>query len=220
MNSEFFDVNAQGELIGFDGKISKVRYPSKGSRREFEKHFPEVPHAIRQQLGTGKLRLGDSIIYSVKPVAASKTIKMFETQDVKETGICNISNAKLPKNATMLVSGIYLLQGQANAAVPGSPTEDEIKSIRFTTLSLVGALANGEFSFKANKVSIVPDNTQLRYFCTDNNHNLPLGYYNLDNPRLVTDDVLIEFTLELGTTLAIPQDTYLFVGLEGTITTP
>ncbi len=219
MNAEFFDVNVQGELVGFDGKVAKVRYPSKGSRQEFEKHYPEVPSHVRSQLNAGKLRLGDTIIYSVKPVGGSKTIKMFETQDVKETGISNISNAKLPKNATLLVSGIYLLQGAA-AAAAGTPSEDEIKSIKFGTLTPVGALSNGEFSFKANKVCIVPDNTQTRMFCTDNNHNWPLGFYKLDNPRLISDDLLIEFTVELGTVLAIPANTYLYCGLYGTITTP
>ena len=59
-----------------------------------------------------------------------------------------------------------------------------------------------------------------RVFSTDNNHNWPLGYYKLHNPRMISDDVEIEFTIELGTTTNIPQDTHLYVGLAGTVTTP
>ena len=219
MGPEFLDTNIQNELFGLDGKV-KVKHPSKGSRAEMERHFMEIPADIRSQLGSGKLRLADTIIYSVKPVGTSKTIKLFETQDVKEVALSNISNGKLPKNSTLLVSGIYLLQGKVTAAVPGSPTEDEIKACVFGSIKNIGAIANGEFSFKANKVTIVPENTPTRLYVTDNNTNWPLGYYKLNNPRLIADDLQIEFTVELGSTVGIPQDTFLYVGLYGTITTP
>ena len=73
-----------------------------------EKHFRELPAHIKSALAKGELRLADTIVYSIKPVN-SKTIKLFETQDVKEVGLRNISNAKLPKNQALLVSGIVLL---------------------------------------------------------------------------------------------------------------
>ena len=83
---------------------------SKGSRAEMEKFFGELPPHIKEGLARGELRLADSTIYSIKPVN-SKTIKLFETQDDKEIGLRNVSNAKLPKNQAFLVSGIFLLAG-------------------------------------------------------------------------------------------------------------
>ena len=216
-----FLLNEHGELIGLDGRpIHNIKHPSKGSRAEFEKHYQEVPVDIKRQIKSGKLRLADTIIYSIKPVGGSKTIKMFEPQDVKEIGFRNISNAKLQKNQTLLCSGIYLLQGKAPAAVPGSPTDDEIKAADFTSLVRIPALANGEWGFKVNKVSFVPDNTPTRVFVTDNNLNVPLGFYKLDNARLITEELILELTVELGTTHNIPGDTFLYAGLVGTITTP
>ncbi|MBC7413242.1 MAG: hypothetical protein H7331_12405 [Bacteroidia bacterium] len=116
-NSEFNNV---GALLGIDGNepnnellgalralppirrqiaINKLTSPmsSRGSRAEMEKHFKELPAHIKAELAKGNLRLADALIYSIKPVT-SKTIKMFETQDDKEIGLRNISNAKLPKN--------------------------------------------------------------------------------------------------------------------------
>jgi hypothetical protein len=49
---------------------------------------------------------------------------------------------------------------------------------------------------------------------------VPVGYYKLSNPRLIQDDIQIEFTVELGTMTGILPNTQLFVGLHGTITTP
>lgn len=218
-------------LNGFLGKLSPMKRlvaasklipkpaASKGSRAEMEARLHELPVHIRKELSQHKVRLGDQVIYSLKPVGGSKTIKFFETQDDKEVGLRNISNAKLPKNQAMVVSGIWLLQGKAPAATAGSPTSDEIKATPFTSIERVPALMNGEFQLKANKIQLVPE-TSCRVFVTDSNHNIHLGYYKLDNPRVVADDVQLEFILELGTTLNIPQDTYMYVGLAGTITTP
>lgn len=208
-------MNTQGELMGTPMRGT----PSRGSRGEMEKFFPQLPDHIKHDLKTGKLRLGDQVVYSIKPIGSSTTIKMFLPQDDKSIGLRNVSNAKLPKGQAMLVSGIYLLVGVAPAALAGSPTEDEIKATVFGSVQGVGAVANGEFSLKANKTTIVPE-TSNRAFCTDGNGSVNLGYYKLDNPRLISDDVLIEFTVELGTTEDIGQDTYLYVGLDGSITTP
>ncbi len=217
------------ELLGILGSLDAVKRQkainrltkrprlSRQSRGEMEKFFRQLPKNIRHQLAKGKLRLADTTIYSIK-AASSKTIKMFETQDDKEINLRNVSNAKLPKNQALLVSGIYLLAGIPDKA-GGTPTTDEIKATDFKSIGLMPALANGEFSLKANKTQIVPE-TSNRKFVTDNNHNWPMGYYKLDNPRLITDDILIECTIELGTMEDLDADAHLYVGLHGTITTP
>lgn len=232
-NSEFNNV---GALLGLDGEmnnellgalkqlppirrqmaINKLTTPamgSKGSRAEMEKHFRELPKHIKDELAKGNLRLADALIYSIKPVS-SKTIKMFETQDDKEIGLRNISNAKLPKNQALLVSGIVVMAG-----VSENNTKDAIMSTYFNPIDSFPALALGESNLKANKKIIMPE-TSNYFFRNTYFSGRPIGYYKLANPRLIHDDILIEYTIELGTMQNIPANTQLFVGLHGTITTP
>lgn len=238
------EYNNSGELLGLDmaldGELSarlrrmgpmrrmKVisklgkRNRSRGSRAEMENFFRELPRHIKQELRQGKLRLADTTIFSVKKIS-SKTIKLFETQDDKEVGISNVSNAKLQKNFTFLVSGITMLAGELPEAPDGEDPYDEreaMKAIKFGSIYEFPALANGEHSLKANKKQIIPEGESNWKFVTDNNTVKSLGYYKLDNPRLIQDDVLIEFTVELGTDLLIPVNTYLKVVFHGTGTTP
>ena len=194
-------------------KITAPAMPSKGSRAEMEKHFGELPEHIKEGLKKGELRLADTIIYSIKKVG-SKTIKMFETQDDKEIGLRNVSNAKLPKNQCLLVSGIILLAG-----IAADETKDKIMATKFDFVEEFPAIINGEFSLKSNKRQIVPD-TGNRVFATKNFTLVQAGYYKLSNPRLISDDVLIEMTIELGTMEGLDKNTHIWAGLHGTITTP
>jgi hypothetical protein len=186
---------------------------SKGSRAEMEKHFSELPDHIKEALLKGELRLADTVIYSIKKVA-SKTTKFFETQDVKTIGLTSLSGAKLPKNQALLVSGIFIL-----GAVPADLTADKIMAADYTKVEALPAIANGEFSLKANKKVILPE-TSMGVFKTANNTGVPMGYYKLANPRLIQDDILIEATVELGTMDGLDAKTHLYIGLHGTITTP
>lgn len=232
------EYNNAGELYGLDAikltnAVAKATNPvqraqivqkatqsnptmaSRGSRRDMEKHFQNLPPHVREGLAKGTLRLADYTIYSIKH-ANSKTVKMFETQDEKETGVRNISNAKLPKNMVMLVSGIYLLAG-----VNTTPADPEYrKNINFASVAAMSAVCDGEWSFKANRRQLIPENNSVRRFATDNDHTVQLGYYKLDNPRMINDDELIEFTVELGTLEGLNANAWLYVGLDGTVTTP
>jgi hypothetical protein len=194
-------------------KLASPGIPSRGSRSEMEKHFKELPAHIRQALLRGELRLGDTIVYSIKPVT-SKTVKLFETQDTKTIGLTNISGARLPKNQAMLVSGIVLLVGVSADATP-----DKVMSTVYAGIETVPALVTGEFDLKANKKVILPE-TSCYLWKTLNYNNSRLGYYKLHNPRLIHDDVLIELTLQLGTMQNIAANTYVYGALHGTITTP
>lgn len=216
----FFEENIQGELLGIQ-QAGGAKAMSRGSRREIIHQFQTLNPNIRAELRNAKLRLGDYMVYSVKPVGASKTIKMFESQDQKEIGLRNVSNAKLPKNQALMVSGIMVLAGVAPAAVAGSPTTDEIKATPFGTIDHANyaGIINGEVSFTANKRTILPE-TSCRIFASDNNSNVPVGFYKLDNPRVWNDNEEAEFVFELATTTNIPTDTYLYVALYGTITHP
>ncbi len=194
-------------------KLASSGPASQGSRAEMEKFFPELPQSIKDGLKKGDLRLADTVIYSIKP-ASSKTIKMFESQDDKDTGIRNVSNAKLPKNQAMLVSGIYILAG-----VSADATKEKIAATDFKGLELIPALANGEFTLVSNRKQIVPP-TSNSVFKTSSYHTVPLGYYKLANPRLILDEIPMEFTIELGSLDGVAANTQIYVGLHGTITTP
>ncbi len=225
LNGSEFDSDLMGYLANLNPvarakaiqKITKSPVSSQGSRAEFEKFFSELPQHIKDGLLNGKLRLADHTIYTIKPVNGSKTIKMFESQDVKEVGLRNISNAKLPKNMAMLVSGIILLS--AVPASAGVPTKDEVMSAAYGAIEAQGALHSGEFTFKANKKHLLSD-TSLNKFKTDGFSHVRKGYYKLANPRLIQDDVDIDFDIELGTVTGLDVKTHLFLGLHGTVTIP
>ena len=196
--------------------INRLTQPapaSKGSRAEMEKHFHELPKHIQEGLKKGELRLADTVIYSIKP-ANSKTIKLFETQDVWEIGLRNISNAKLPKNQALLVSGVILLAG-----VSTDQTPDQVMATDFQGIEAVPAFGSGEFDLKGNKKQIVPE-TSNNVFKTRGFSMVPAGYYKLANPRLIHDDILIELTVSLGTMQGVNPNAQIWAGLHGTITTP
>lgn len=214
-----------GELSAFLGSLDPVsraaviqkltkKAASMGSRAEFEKHFKELPDHVKQGLLKGDLRLTDYMLYAVKQVT-SKTVKMFEPQDVRETSMRNVANAKLPKNFVFVVSGIFLLAG-----VPTDLTADKIKATDYKTIKDFPAITTGEHYFKANKQHIIAENNANRSFVTDNNHYVNLGYKKLHNPRLIRDEEVMEFVLELGTMDGLDAKTHVFVGLDGTGTTP
>ena len=231
------EYNNQGGLIGLDGlegdellgkirrianpikrqkvinKLTQPSMPSRGSRAEMEKFFHELPVSIKEQLKKAELRLADNIVYSIKPVL-SKTVKMFETQDDKMIGLRNISNARLPKNQALLVSGIKVLAG-----VAGGVTADAQMVTNFSGIEAIPALVSGEINLKCNKKQLLPE-TSMEIFRTTGYSLTPLGYYKLANPRLITDDVLLELTIELGSMTGIAANTCIYVGLHGTITTP
>jgi hypothetical protein len=194
--------------------VTKKPIPSKGSRAEMEKFFSELPAHIKDGLLKGNLRLSDTIIYTIKPVSAQKTVKMFESQDTKETGLRNIDRGRLPKNMALLVSGVILLQG-----VAASAATDDVKSANYTEIDDKGALATGEITLKHNKKSIIAQSS-VALFRTTGYSMVPRGYYKLDNPRVIQDDVEIECEIELGSTTGIAANTYFYLGLHGTVTIP
>jgi hypothetical protein len=195
-------------------RVTKSLPPSIGSRAEFERFFRELPDDVREKLVRGDLRLADYSVRAIKHVQ-SKTIKCFDTSDAKVTGAMSIAQAKLPRGSVLVVSGISILAG-----VPSALEDEKIKAIDFKSISQYPALANAEFSLKANKKQIVPEGKPTRVFVTDNNHQINLGFWKLHNPRLIRDEEQIEFVIELGTMEGLDAKTHVHVELIGTITTP
>jgi len=195
-------------------KLTNPGHASKGSRAEMERFFNELPKHIKEGLRKGELRLADTVIYSIKPVTQT-TIKMFETQDVQEIGLRNISNAKLPKNQALLVSGIILLAG-----VSTDQTDPNVMATDFEPIDAMPTIVSGEFYLNGNKKQLIPETSNYVFRNGKNTSLRQIGYYKLHNPRLIPDDVLIEFVVELGAMTNLAPNTQLFAGLHGTITTP
>jgi hypothetical protein len=106
------------------------------------------------------------------------------------------------------------LQGKAT-----SQDSEAIKVATFDTIDANGALASGEFKLKANKKQLVSDISN-RVFITDGFSQVPKGFYKLANPRLIQDDIDIEFEIELGTLSGLDPNAVIYVGLVGTATIP
>lgn len=67
-----------------------------------------LSNEIKEQLNSGQLKVIDDIVFATQTVGNSETIKFFQTQDQKELGLRNVSNAKLEKGQAHLVTHIRL----------------------------------------------------------------------------------------------------------------
>lgn len=265
MNTEIFGLNGPG------AGTYAVNNPmlNKGSRAEFLAFAAtkEVPDAVKAGLESGKLKLADMMIYSIRLVDG-KTIKMFQTQDTKEIGLRNIDRARLPKQQTLLVSGVQILAawtqktGTGTSAVKANDeglakmakfyaidtyfkqaalvgrnatsivtivNEDENIALTSTAgvvmideaFSPFSGLETGVFTFRSNRTDLISE-MPLSVF-KQNRGLMPYGYYKLDNPRLIQDDVEIEFELQLGEEVEADNDNeavWVMLGLHGTGTIP
>jgi hypothetical protein len=194
--------------------VLKKQIPSKGSRAEMEKFFAELPDHIKKGLLAGKLRFADDVVFSCRLVGGGKKVEMFQSHDIKEKGLVSISAQRLQKNQALLVSGVYL-----QAGIAATPDTEGIKATKFDSITRIPAIANGQWSLIADKKTLVNEMSN-RVFQTEGFTSVPVGYYKLANPRLVHDDVDIEFVVDLGTLSGIDPNTALYVGLHGTVTTP
>ena len=186
--------------------------------KEGKKHDPEMVR-VAEKIKDGRLQLADTAYYSIKYAGDKATIHMFETQDAKERGITNVTQAKLPKDRLFLCNRIILLATEFTEDLPQSDFAwKKLKlSADFDSIKKVAGLQNGDFTFMANK-KIIVDERSLTDFVTDNDLTVNLGTYYLENPRFIRDDEEFEFMIELGDDA--PEKTLIKVMLAGTSTVP
>lgn len=189
------------------------------SLREQSKKFDPAMVKVAEGIKEGRLMLADASYYSIKKAGGKANINMFETQDSKEIGITNVTQTKLPKDRLFLCNRIILLAVIFDGDLPDSELELKkvLKMANFDSIKKVAGLQNGVFTFMANK-KIIIDERPMQEFITDNNFQVNLGTYVLENPRFVRDDEEFEFTIELGEDA--PEKTLLKVVLAGTSTVP
>ncbi len=174
---------------------------------------------VAENIKEGRLQLSDSAYYSIKWAGDKATIHLFETQDAKEIGITNVTQAKLPKERLFLCNRILFLAAEFEGEIPGSDLQWKrlLKSTDFGSIKAVAGLQNGVFTFMANK-KIIIDERPMQEFVTDGNTTINLGTYYLESPRFIRDDEEFEFTIELGDDA--PEKTLVKVVLAGTSTVP
>ncbi len=189
------------------------------SLREQGKKYDPAMVKVAEGIKEGRLQLSDSAYYSIKYGGDKATIHMFETQDAKEIGVTNVTQSKLQKDRLFLCNRIILLAKVFEGEIPQSDTawKQLIKSTNFDSIKAVAGLQNGVFTFVANK-KIIIDERPMQDFVTDNNLQINLGTYYLENPRFIRDDEEFEFTIELGDDA--PDKTLVKVVLAGTSTVP
>jgi len=124
------------EIVGLGslGALQAVHNPllMRASRAEMLAFLQsnEVTKDVKDLLSATKLKLADKGIYTIKQ-ADGKTIKMFETQDQKEVGLRNLSNAKLDKQHYLLASAIIIKAGYTEIELgnaDGTPTDSQLIS--------------------------------------------------------------------------------------------
>jgi hypothetical protein len=178
--------------------------PSRGSRGELEKRIHMLPKEIQEGLARQTLQAVDAAYYVVKDISGSKVQKMLKDDDNKVVGMSNISSAKLEKGNMFLLNGLTLLAGTAG---DGETAMD----VNFTVIP--DYLRNGEFEFIANGATLI-QNASNELFNTTG-QVIPVGHYNLDNPKLIKDQQTIEFNLEWGSNA--PASTFVKAILRGTV---
>ncbi len=187
-------------------------------RDQAKKHDPAMVK-VAMDIKEGRLQLADAAYYSIKFAGNRANIDMFETQDAKEIGITNVTQAKLQKDRLFLCNRIILLAAEIEGDLPDSDSQLKrvIKQTDFGSIKEVSGLQNGVFSLVANKKTII-DERPMQEFVTDNNLMSNLGTYYLESPRFIRDDEEFEFNIELGEDA--PEKALIKVVLAGTVTIP
>lgn len=175
------------------------------SRSEFEKRIHLLPKEIQQGLANKTLQAVDAAYYVTKNVSGNKIIKMLKDDDTKVVAVSNISGGKLEKGNIMLLSGLILL-----ASVDGPA---KVEEAQFGLLT--DSIKNGEFEFKANGTTLVPI-TSCEVFNTTGTTR-QVGYYKLDNPKIIYDQQSMEMNIEWGANA--PANSFLKLMLVGTAVT-
>lgn len=168
--------------ISVDGKTIRLN-PYVGTtftcaKPEFEARLNAIDSTIASAIASGKARITDFSVYTIKALAGNLNQEIFEAKDQKQVGVCNINNRKLEASQYMLITGIQVLVGKLTNA------DDFVGKVACSKISK--ELANGEFEFKLDNKVLVP-RTSMDIFYTDgdDNHHLE-GYHKLECPVMVT----------------------------------
>lgn len=165
-----------------------------GSRTELLKRFPALPADIRQGLMNKSLQITEGnffthVLLNTGSNTNPATQELILTSQVFATGVTNLDRGMLPKGYFLLVSAIQFLFGDAPIA-GGTP---QVSQAPYGTIP--APLRNGSFEFVANGKYIVPE-MSANIFDKTNRTDVDLGYFALDNPKLIEPQQSIKFNIK------------------------
>lgn len=158
----------------------------------------------------------DHILYAAKSVSGVSTFDdLVKTDDSLAVGLTNIAQAQLPANQFFMLTGISI-----QYAVAAGTTADNVKAADYKNI-LPAAIRNGETSIAVNKKPIL-DKILSEVFATagewkstgDTNAAAGtavtytmgaggvVGYYELDNPKMIEPQQLIEIKMKFAAAAA------------------
>ncbi len=145
------------------------------SRDEFQRRFSQLPKETKKGLLNKQKQLVDTALYVVKDVSNSKVVKMFQDDDNKVVGKSNVSGGKLEKGNFFTLKAIQILVGYGSVG-------EGWKTASFNTIP--SYIRNGEFELVANGSVLIP-RMSMEVFNTQNNYDVKMGYYELENPKMI-----------------------------------
>ncbi len=168
---------------------------------------------IAMMVSNGQRRLADVAYQSIVDVSGKQYVQLFESQDKEEIGLKNIAQSRLEKGEVFMPTGLILLAGTSTAATYDA---DAMSAIDFDVIDKIPGLANGEFSFTVNQQLLIPRSSNQLFVTTG--LNVPKGLYAISNPKMIEDNVAIDFVVR--TKIAAPAKTALKLVLVGTVAIP
>lgn len=185
----------------------------------------------------------DAAFYAVKYVGDEHRVEMFSDNDMKKTGITNVSSGKLEKGEPFACTGMILLTGNYDGT-----GEDPADAIRANYGQIHELVRNGHFKFTVNGGIVVVDDLPNDVFAThrtiervvmDNGHVADpvadpadvgtrfvggmietlstgashIGHFEFDNPVIIETQSAMDLVVEWGADL--PTGTYMKVILLG-----
>lgn len=222
-NADLMGIDTEGtDLLGRISKLPKeqqskaIKQIIKGrsgtsggagtSRQEMEQRFMQLPKEIRDGLLNKRLQLVDTRFYVVKDISAKNSIDVFQGTDQKGVGLGNLANQKLEKDNWFIIYAILMRYAQN---LTGALDAD------FTDIPPI--IRNGEFELEAGNKKLIglTDNTN---FDTRNRTDIPIGYYKVENTKIIEPQVEIKMPVKF-TGASLPT-TFMRVDFIGTSVIP
>lgn len=181
------------------------------SRYEMEQKLDQLPKEIMDGLINKRLQLADTRFYVVKDISGKNSIDVFQGTDQKGVGLGNLANQKLEKDNWLLFYAMIM-----RYAAPGGGGGAGA-SLTADFSHIVPIIRNGEFEFEAGNKKLV-GLTTCSMFDTRERHDVPIGYWKVDNTKVIEPQVEIKMPVKF--TAAAEVSTFLRVELLGTSVIP
>lgn len=196
----------QGKALKQIMKRGGGAYGNGTSRHELEQRFSQLPKEIRDGLLNKRLQLADTRFYIVKDISGKNMIDVWQGTDQKDVGLGNLANQKLEKDNWFILFAIRIMY----AVSPTGKAEAD-----FTYLPPF--IRNGEFELEAGNKKLI-GLTETSCFDTRDRHDLPIGFYKIENTKIIEPQVEIKMPVKF--TAGAPANSFIRVVYIGTSVIP